>query len=63
MFGGYLMREAFDISLMAASFQYPNGYPELLRVDQVLFLAPVPAGSIMDLKSRVTLIKELPGIG
>jgi len=38
MFGGYLMKEAFDISWMAASMQYPKGIPELLRVDQVLFL-------------------------
>ena len=57
------MREAFDISWMAASMQYSNGIPELLRVDQVLFLQPVPVGSIIDLKSRVTLIENIEGIG
>ena len=33
MFGGYLMREAFEISWIAATMQYDMGTPELLRVD------------------------------
>lgn len=57
------MKEAFDISWMAASMQYPKGVPELLRVDQVLFLQPVPVGAIIDLKSKVTLIENLEGTG
>ena len=63
MFGGYLMKEAFDISYITACLQNPNGYAELLRVDQVLFLKPVPVGSIMDLRSRVTLIEDVPRLG
>jgi acyl-coenzyme A thioesterase 9 len=63
MFGGYLMKEAFDISWVAATSQYPSGVPELLRVDQVLFLSPVPVGSIMDFKSKVTLIEGMKGLG
>ena len=46
MFGGYLMREAFDISFATASMQNPSGMAELARVDQVLFLKPVPVGSV-----------------
>ena len=63
MFGGYLMREAFDISFATACLQNPRGYVELARVDQVLFLKPVPVGSVMDLRSRVTLIEEIEGLG
>jgi len=33
MFGGYLMREAFDISYATACMQNPNGLAELSRVD------------------------------
>lgn len=29
----------------------------------MLFLAPVPVGSIMDLRSKVTLIEEIEGLG
>ncbi len=54
IFGGYLMRQAFDISWITATVQ--GEMPELLRVDQVLFLKPVPVGSIVEFRSKVTLI-------
>jgi len=57
------MKEAFDISFVTACLQNPNGLAELTRVDQVLFLKPVPVGSIMDLRSKVTLIEEIEGLG
>ena len=57
------MREAFDISFATASMQNPSGMAELARVDQVLFLKPVPVGSVMDLRSKVTLIEEIEGLG
>ena len=63
MFGGYLMKEAFDLSFIAACMQNPSGLAELMRVDQVLFLKPVPVGSVMDMRSKVTLIEDLPGLG
>ena len=50
------MKEAFDISYITACSQNPNGFVELLRVDQVLFLKPVKIGAVMDLRSKVTLI-------
>ena len=63
MFGGYLMKEAFALSYIAASMQNPSGLAELMRVDQVLFLRPVPVGSVMDMRSKVTLIEDIPGLG
>ena len=33
MFGGYLMREAFDISFATACMQSPRGMVDLARVD------------------------------
>ena len=33
MFGGYLMREAFDIAYVTAALINPGGVAELLRVD------------------------------
>ena len=63
MFGGFLMRHAFEIAYITASLINPYGVAELLRVDQVLFLKPVPVGSVMDLRSKVTLIEEIKGLG
>lgn len=61
VFGGYLMKEAFDISWVCASIH--GKMPELLRVDQVLFLKPVPVGSIVEFHSKVTLIQKVEGLG
>ena len=53
IFGGYLMRQAFEMGwLTAALFQKQQ--TQLLRVDQVLFLKPVDVGSIVKFKSKVT---------
>ena len=53
IFGGYLMRQAFEMGwLTAALFQKKQTL--LLRVDQVLFLKPVDVGSIVKFKSKVT---------
>ena len=55
IFGGYLMRQAFMMSwLTAALFQRSKAVPQLLRVDQVLFMKPVDIGMILKLKSKVT---------
>jgi hypothetical protein len=42
---------------------YQIGFPQLLRVDQVLFLKPVNVGSIVDLKSKVTICEKVEGVG
>ncbi len=62
VFGGYLMREAFDISFLTV-MKRAGQYPQLLRVDQVLFLKPVTVGSIAYLKSKITLIEDIDGVG
>jgi acyl-CoA hydrolase len=49
------MRESFDISWITAHlYAAKQTYPELLRVDQVLFLAPVEIGSTIKFVSKVT---------
>jgi acyl-coenzyme A thioesterase 9 len=68
LFGGYMMQQAFDIAMITVlkqSIEWGNGCssPELLRVDQVLFLKPVTVGSICIFKSKVTLIEEMDKIG
>ena len=62
VFGGYLIREAFDISFLTV-MKRAGQYPQLLRVDQVLFLKPVTVGSIAYLKSKITLIEDIEGVG
>ena len=57
------MREAYDISYMTVLCQSNGLSPELLRVDQVLFLKPVTVGSIACFKSKITLIEEVEGVG
>lgn len=57
------MREAFDISFLTALKWSSGATPELLRVDQVLFLKPVSVGSITEFKSKITLIEEVEGVG
>ena len=47
VFGGYLMSEAFDLAHITAMCQAQGGEPELLRVDQVLFLKPVNMGNAL----------------
>jgi len=57
------MREAFDISWITATMMHEFGNTQLLRVENVLFLKPVSVGDIVDLKSKVTIIEEIEGIG
>jgi acyl-coenzyme A thioesterase 9 len=63
MFGGYLMRESFDMSWLTAHLFEDQSFPELLRVDQVLFLKPVEVGSVLKLKSKVTYSEYYEGLG
>jgi len=55
------MRESFDLSYATACLFDNRGLPELLRVDQVLFMRPVPVGSLLQLKSKVTCVEEING--
>lgn len=57
------MREAFDISYLTVLKRSMGVAPELLRVDQVLFLKPVTVGSVTEFKSKITLIEDIEGVG
>lgn len=57
------MREAFDISYLTVLKRSAGITPDLLRVDQVLFLKPVTVGSVTEFKSKITLIEEVEGVG
>jgi len=61
IFGGYLMRESFDLSYATACLFDNAGLPSLLRVDQVLFMRPVPVGSLLNLKSKITCVEKIDG--
>lgn len=58
-----MVKEAYDVSWITATMMYQIGFPQLLRVDQVLFLKPVNVGSIVDLKSKVTICEKVEGVG
>jgi acyl-CoA hydrolase len=45
--------------LTAFLFQESHIRPELLRVDQVLFLKPVDVGSVLQLKSKITYCENV----
>ena len=58
------MRQAFDMSyLTACLFQNSVIRPELLRVDQVLFLKPVDVGSILHFESKITYCENIKDQG
>ncbi|KAI9223581.1 HotDog domain-containing protein [Blastocladiella britannica] len=52
IFGGYLMRQAFEIAHATASL-YSKNHPIFLAMDDIWFRKPVPIGSILALTSQV----------
>jgi acyl-coenzyme A thioesterase 9 len=53
MFGGYLCREAFELAFATATVFFLGKRPCLKSIDDIVFVHPVPIGSIMDLKAEV----------
>eukprot|EP00049_Salpingoeca_infusionum_P003899 m.72305 g.72305 ORF g.72305 m.72305 type:complete len:477 (-) comp12328_c0_seq4:1856-3286(-) len=53
IFGGFLMKEAFELAWMTA-FQLLGTHPFFLAVDDISFRLPVKIGSILRFSSRVT---------
>lgn len=53
MFGGYLCREAFELAFATATVFFVGKRPSLKSIDDIVFVHPVPIGSIMDLKAEV----------
>lgn len=52
VFGGYLMREAFELAYTNAC-AFLRGRPYTVSMDDVAFRRPVPIGSILHFTSHV----------
>eukprot|EP01017_Pseudomicrothorax_dubius_P039025 TRINITY_DN5934_c0_g1_i1.p1 TRINITY_DN5934_c0_g1~~TRINITY_DN5934_c0_g1_i1.p1 ORF type:complete len:388 (+),score=79.32 TRINITY_DN5934_c0_g1_i1:128-1291(+) len=46
IFGGHLMREAYELAWVAAYLHGEGAYPDFHRIDDVIFHAPVDIGSV-----------------
>lgn len=58
VFGGILMREAFELAYAATSI-YCRGRPLFLAIDELAFVHPVPIGSILELTAMIVYTKLL----
>ena len=45
IFGGYLMRESFEIAWLCAHLHANGDYPAIIHIDDINFLASVDIGS------------------
>lgn len=52
IFGGYLMRESFDLAFSNATL-FLSARPQFLYSSRIVFRRPVPVGSILDIRSQV----------
>lgn len=59
VFGGFLMREAFELAYTTASI-YVGGRVWTVSMDDIAFRKPVPVGSILSLSSEVTYAEGEP---
>ncbi|XP_068219117.1 acyl-coenzyme A thioesterase 9, mitochondrial-like isoform X1 [Palaemon carinicauda] len=57
IFGGFLMREAFEFSWVNASL-FSKQRPRILHIDDILFRRPVEIGSLLYLSSQVVYSRE-----
>ncbi|KNC87375.1 hypothetical protein SARC_00516 [Sphaeroforma arctica JP610] len=54
IFGGYLMREAFEVAhAVAIEFAGPSARPFCMSVDEITFIKPVEIGSLVKFKGKV----------
>ena len=58
IFGGFLMRRAFELAFSNA-YSFGGEWPQMLEVDNITFNAPVNVGDLLQFNSRV--IYSLPG--
>jgi acyl-coenzyme A thioesterase 9 len=58
MFGGYLMREAFELAY-ANAMLYARERPLFISLDEIAFKKPIPIGSILHLTSNVVYTNSL----
>ncbi len=57
IFGGFLMRRAFELAF-ANAYSFGGEWPQMLEVDNITFLSPVDVGDLLQFNSRV--IYSLP---
>lgn len=60
IFGGFLMRRAFELAF-ANAYSFGGEWPQMLEVDNITFNAPVNVGDLLQFNSRV--IYSLPDGG
>jgi acyl-coenzyme A thioesterase 9 len=53
IFGGFLMKTAFELAYVSAVSYYGHNYPFFVAVDDIQFVKSVAVGSIMELHSTV----------
>ncbi|AMD22843.1 HHR074Wp [Eremothecium sinecaudum] len=58
IFGGYLMRQTFELAYCAAS-SASHTLPRFLCLDQTTFCAPVPVGSILHMDAKVVYTEDV----
>lgn len=58
VFGGYIMREAFELGwLCAYEHTKQKVFPQIIHIDDVNFLIPVDVGSIIRFQSHVAFVE------
>ncbi|CCG82424.1 putative Acyl-CoA thioester hydrolase [Taphrina deformans PYCC 5710] len=57
VFGGYLMKESYDLAFITANIHLAHR-PRFLSSSQLTFSHPVPIGSVLDFKARVVAQNE-----
>ncbi|KAI9354946.1 acyl-CoA thioester hydrolase [Pilaira anomala] len=60
IFGGYLMRRAFELAYANTALFMKTSSPTLLSMDEVTFRKPVHVGSLLNLKSGIVLSEGYP---
>lgn len=53
VFGGYLMRQAFELGWLCAVRFLDGRRPHIYHIDDVLFSRPVQVGSILKIDAKV----------
>ncbi|GEQ70383.1 hypothetical protein JCM33374_g4060 [Metschnikowia sp. JCM 33374] len=58
IFGGYLLRQAFELAYCAAA-AFTSAGPRFVSLDSTTFKAPVPVGSVLSMEASVSYTEHL----
>lgn len=53
VFGGYVMREAVELAWSVAYLSGDGSNPKYVQIDDVIFIRPIPVGSITDFQGSI----------